>query len=77
MAMTVRPPDRRDWTYREARRRMIEAGQMHLPQHVAGARMDDNGNRIVDCICGWTGNGLGWVSHLDSVVRMALDSQPT
>lgn len=76
MAMTALRPRMRDWTYRAARRRMIEAGQTHLPQHVAGARMDHNGNRIVDCLCGWTGNGLGWIGHLDSVVRMALDSPP-
>jgi hypothetical protein len=76
MAMSVRPSDRQDWTYRAARRRLVRAGMTQLPRHVAGARMDRNGNRIVDCACGWSGNGLGWSGHLDSVVRQALDSGP-
>ena len=65
---------RRDWTYRAARHRIVRAGDAELPRHTAVARMDDLGNRIVDCACGWTGNGLGWAGHLDSVVRLALDS---
>jgi hypothetical protein len=63
---------RRDWTYRAARRRMLRAGRVQLPRHSAVARMDDAGNRIVDCACGWSGNGLGWSDHLDSVVRQSL-----
>jgi hypothetical protein len=63
---------RRDWTYRAARERMLRIGRLQLPRHVAVARMDDAGNRVVDCGCGWSGNGLGWAEHLDSVVRQAL-----
>ena len=74
MAMTALRPGRQDWTYRAARLRMIKAGREQLPRHSAAARMDRNGNRIVDCSCGWSGNGLGWAVHLDSVVRLALDS---
>ena len=72
MAMAVRRAERQDWTYRAARIRMLRAGRAQLPRHVAGARMDKAGNRIVDCRCGWTGNALGWADHLDSVVRGAL-----
>ena len=67
---------REDWTYRAARQRIVRAGRVELPRHAAVVRMDDNGNRIVDCACGWMGNGLGWAGHLDSVVRLALDSAP-
>jgi hypothetical protein len=63
---------RQDWTYRAARQRMLRVGRAQLPSHTAVARMDDAGNRIVDCRCGWSGNGLGWADHLDSVVRQAL-----
>lgn len=63
---------RQDWTYRAARRRMLRAARAQLPRHVAIARMDDVGNRIVDCRCGWSGNGLGWSDHLDNVVRQAF-----
>lgn len=65
----------RDWTYRDARRRMLSAGRARLPQHVAVAGLDDDGNRVVECRCGWRGNGLGWAGHLDSVVRAAVDSE--
>lgn len=65
---------RADWTYAAARQRIVRAGRVELPRHRAVVRMDDDGNRIVDCACGWTGNGLGWAGHLDSVVRLALDS---
>ena len=74
MAVTVRPPEGHDWTYEAARQRLLRAGRAQLPRHAAAARMDDNGNRIVECRCGWSGNGLGWTRHLDSVVRGALDS---
>ena len=63
---------RRDWTYRAARERMLRVGRAQLPHHQAVARMDDAGNRVVDCGCGWSGNGLGWAEHLDKVVRQAL-----
>lgn len=63
-----------DWTYRAARQRIVLAGRVELPHHAAVVRMDDNGNRIVECACGWTGNGLGWDGHLDSVIRLALRS---
>ncbi len=72
MAMRTARTETRDWTYRAARRRMLRVGRAQLPRHVAVARMDDAGNRIVDCHCGWSGNGLGWADHLDSVVRQAL-----
>ena len=71
--MVTRAPQWQDWTYRAARRRLIRAGEAQLPRHIAAARMDQNGNRIVDCGCGWSGNGLGWAGHLDAVVRLALD----
>jgi hypothetical protein len=75
MRMTVRRRAVHDWSYREARRRMIRVGRSRLPQHVGLPRMDNHGNRLVDCTCGWHGNGLGWASHLDSVVRSALDAE--
>lgn len=72
MAMSAARTARQDWTYRAARRRMLKVGRAQLPRHSAVARMDTAGNRIVDCRCGWSGNGLGWADHLDSVVRLAL-----
>jgi hypothetical protein len=66
----------RDWTYRDARRRMVRAGRARLPQHTAIPSLDDDGNRTVECGCGWRGNGIGWASHIDSVVRAALDAGP-
>ena len=72
MAMGAARSERQDWTYRAARRRMLKVGRAQLPRHAAVARMDAAGNRIVDCGCGWSGNGLGWADHLDSVVRQAL-----
>jgi hypothetical protein len=74
MAMSAARTERQDWTYRAARRRMLKVGRAQLPRHVAVARMDDAGNRIVDCQCGWSGNGLGWADHLDRVVRQALEA---
>jgi hypothetical protein len=73
MPMTARRQETQDWTYRAARRRMVRAGRALLPRHVAVPRLDDRGNRIVDCGCGWSGNGLGWIGHLDSVMRVAMD----
>jgi cyclopropane fatty-acyl-phospholipid synthase-like methyltransferase len=75
MLMTVPADEVRDWTYRDARHRLVRAARARLPQHAATARLDDDGNRLVECGCGWRGNGLGWVGHLDSVVRAALDSE--
>jgi hypothetical protein len=72
MAMSAARAERQDWTYRAARKRMLRAGRAQLPRHRAVARMDDAGNRIVDCRCGWSGNGLGWAEHLDGVVRSAI-----
>jgi len=66
--------DEHDWSYRDARLRMVRAGREELRRHVGAARLDDEGNRLVDCSCGWVGNGLGWTSHLDTVVRAALDA---
>jgi hypothetical protein len=73
MVTTARPrTERQDWTYRAAKRRLLRAGRTELPRHVAVARMDGAGNRIVDCRCGWSGNGLGWADHIDRVVRLAF-----
>lgn len=66
----------RDWTYRAARRRMVRAGGIELTHHTGCGRLDHRGNRIVDCTCGWAGNGLGWAEHLDDVVMHALDAEP-
>ena len=73
--MTVRATEQQDWTYSEARGRLVRGGRAELPRHVASARLDDVGNRLVDCACGWTGNALGWAAHLDSVVRAAIDAE--
>ena len=73
--MAVRDLPMHDWTYRDARRRMVRAGSIGLRGHTGSARLDERGNRIVDCGCGWTGNGLGWAGHLDHVVRLALDAE--
>jgi hypothetical protein len=75
--VTARVNEQQDWTYLAARRRLVLAGRAQLSRHVALARLDDIGNRLVDCGCGWTGNGLGWVAHLDNVVRAALDVEIT
>jgi hypothetical protein len=66
-----------DWSYSDARRRLVRAGRSQLARHTARGRLDDEANRVVDCSCGWTGNGLGWVEHLDNVVRSALDGGRT
>jgi hypothetical protein len=74
MAMAVERPEQQDWTYRAAQKRMLRLGRAQLRHHAATLRMDNGGNRIVDCRCGWIGNGLGWSEHLDNVVRQALSS---
>jgi len=76
MDMTVTGYRIRDWTYRDARCRMVRAARSRLPAHAAIPSLDDDGNRLVDCGCGWRGNGIGWASHLDSVVRAAVDADP-
>lgn len=63
-----------DWTYREARLRMVRAGRERLPEHVGVATIDDDGNRLVECACSWRGNSIGWAAHIDSVVRAALNA---
>jgi hypothetical protein len=73
--MALRELPVRDWTYRAARRRMVLAGGMELARHTGRGRLDEWGNRIVDCSCGWTGNGLGWAGHLDHVVKLALNTE--
>ena len=73
MTTTAGRAARQDWSYRDARRRMVRAGRAQLPRHVAAPRLDDQGNRLVDCSCGWSGNGIGWAWHLDSVVRSAMN----
>jgi hypothetical protein len=67
----------KDWSYRDARRRLVAVGDRHLRHHTASGRLDEHANRIVDCSCGWTGNALGWAGHLDQVVRAALDGAAT
>ena len=62
-----------DWSYSDARRRLLEAAGDQLPRHTASGRLDDAANRLVDCSCGWAGNALGWAAHLDHVVCSALD----
>ena len=61
-----------DWSYRDARRRLVVAGRRHLQRHPAAIRLDDSANPIVDCGCGWTGNALGWAGHLDGVIRASI-----
>jgi hypothetical protein len=70
--MTVQKDPVRDWTYTDARRRLLTAGRAQLSGHAALPRLDEQGNRIVDCGCGWSGNGLGWTGHIDQVVSAAL-----
>lgn len=71
--MTVGQDPEPDWTYRDAWHRLVTAGRKVLSGHTGTASLDDRGNRVVDCGCGWRGNGLGWAGHLDSVVRSATD----
>lgn len=66
----------KDWSYREARRRLVRAARPRLSQHTATPSVDEQGNRRVACRCGWNGNGIGWVGHLDNVVRAAVDEDP-
>jgi hypothetical protein len=75
--MAAERAGRQDWTYRAARQRMLRVARAQLRRHIAAARLDDAGNRIVDCRCGWSGNGLGWAGHIDSVVRGALGAGST
>jgi hypothetical protein len=72
IGMTARRDGVPDWSYRDARQRLIAAGQALLPRHSATGRLDERANRLVDCTCGWSGNGLGWSEHLDHVVRSGL-----
>jgi hypothetical protein len=62
----------RDWSYRAARRRLHRSSQQQLPSHAAAAEFDLSANLIVQCACGWRGNGLGWVTHLHDVVGSAI-----
>ena len=62
-----------DWSYREARKRLVVAGRRHIQRHPGSIRLDDNANTVVDCGCGWTGDPLGWAGHLDGVVRASID----
>jgi hypothetical protein len=71
-AMAVGAGRVRDWTYHGARLRLLRAGGIQLPHHTATPRLDDLGNRIVDCRCGWTGNGVGWITHIDGVLAASL-----
>lgn len=74
MAMTISGHRIRDWTYRDARSRMVRVGRTRLREHAGVASLDDVGNQLVQCACGWRGNSLGWTGHLDDVVRSAVDS---
>jgi hypothetical protein len=62
----------RDWTFREAKRRLRQVAAVHLPKHTAGMRLDRDGNRVVRCSCGWVGNGLGWLTHMEAVLGGAV-----
>ena len=64
-----------DWTYRAARRRLRRAGGARLLAHTAIAELDAHANRVVRCACGWRGNGLGWLEHLDHIVRAAIGAR--
>jgi hypothetical protein len=75
MRMTVRRDEIGDWTYRAARQRMVRIGRTQLLRHEAVPRLDDDGNRVVTCGCGWRGNALGWADHLNVVVHSALDAE--
>jgi hypothetical protein len=75
MRMTVRGDEIGDWTYRAARQRMVRVARTQIPRHAAIPQLDDQGNRVVTCGCGWRGNALGWADHLDAVVRSALDAE--
>jgi hypothetical protein len=66
-----------DWSYRDARRRLVLAGRRHLQRHAASVRLDEAANPIVDCGCGWTGNAIGWAGHLGQVVGSSLDGGET
>jgi cyclopropane fatty-acyl-phospholipid synthase-like methyltransferase len=66
-----------DWSYHEAKRRLVVAGRRRLQRHAASVRLDEAANPIVDCGCGWTGNAIGWAQHLDQVVASSLDGEAT
>jgi hypothetical protein len=70
--MAITTPLVRDWSYRGAQRRLRRASKALLPRHTASVCLDAAGNRIVECSCGWAGNGLGWLTHLDQVVSSVL-----
>ncbi|MGH2598817.1 MAG: hypothetical protein ACRDJ9_05460 [Dehalococcoidia bacterium] len=70
--MTTTIGSNRDWTYRAAQLRLQQAGQTRLPSHLAGVQLDLAGNRVVECQCGWRGNGLGWLAHVDQVIGEAV-----
>ena len=63
-----------DWSYREARKRLLVAGRRHIQRHAGSIGLDDNASPIVDCACGWTGNPHDWAGHLDGVVRASIDA---
>jgi len=69
------PAKVQDWTYRAARLRLRRAGRTRLPAHTAVAELDAHANRVVRCACGWRGNGLGWLEHLDHIVRAAIGAR--
>jgi aconitase A len=75
MRMTVRGDEIGDWTYRAARQRMVRVARTQIARHAAIPQLDDHGNRVVKCGCGWCGNALGWADHLDAVVHSALDTE--
>lgn len=62
----------RDWSYREAQRRLRRIARQCLPSHSAHVRLDRVGNRMIDCSCGWRGNGPGWLTHVDQIVCDSL-----
>jgi hypothetical protein len=70
--MTAISPTMRDWSYREAAHRLRSSAAAKLPGHRADISLDAAGNRVATCVCGWVGNGFGWLTHIDHVVSDAL-----
>jgi len=70
--MTAISPRIRDWTYQAAADRLRQSATVELPDHRAHMTLDPVGNRVVTCGCGWHGNGLGWLAHIDHIVSAAV-----
>jgi len=71
-SMTAISHSIRDWSYDEAAHRLRRSAATALPGHSAVMSLDPSGNRVATCSCRWTGNGLGWLEHIDVVVSGAV-----